>query len=586
MSEPIIWKSPEQPNASFNDAIRIVDDAWNELRRTPYVQSRLSGGACDIPDLSFEEANRRAQVGRGLLTRLDSLDCDTLPHTLALTLRLVRFRARTWSREAEWYWLVADPRGIGQFGLFLPTAYCGGYILNIALQKLRSFEFQQKADADRFLSVVLDFERLIHQFTERTSGQAKRGIRMPKVQVRQARALLASFKTEAVTTLTILPGQLGTAQSQPFMRELKQIRTHHIESAFDLAIAQLNDQYLEFAPETVGIGQYAGGADVYAELVKQHTTLELSPEEVHARGNDRMAQIERSILDIQEELGFSNNRDAFLEHLDRDPAWRASTVENITAMFDRIIKRLQPRLQAAFSTMPKAPYGVIPLPEALQASMTYGYYDAPRADRAQGFYVFNAANLARRPLFHLPAVTFHELMPGHHLQFCTQLESEALHPFSTYSFVNAYMEGWAEYAATLAGEMGLYERPEERYGRLVMDAFLTSRLVVDTGMNVLGWPLERARAYMRVHSRLVEAEIQTESVRYACDTPAQALAYKLGDTALLEMRDSMRGALGARFTLREFHDAVLAPGAVPLSDLQWHLERTTERLQRGQGKRQ
>ena len=148
----------------------------------------------------------------------------------------------------------------------------------------------------------------------------------------------------------------------------------------------------------------------------------------------------------------------------------------------------------------------------------------------------------------------------------------------THSFVNAYNEGWAEYAATCAGEIGMYERPEERYGRLVMDAFLTCRLVVDTGMNALGWPLERAREYMRAHSGMAETEVLSETLRYSCDLPGQALAYKLGDTQIMALRERMRGALGPKFDLKSFHSAVLGPGALPMTDLEWHVDWQIEQL--------
>jgi uncharacterized protein (DUF885 family) len=210
--------------------------------------------------------------------------------------------------------------------------------------------------------------------------------------------------------------------------------------------------------------------------------------------------------------------------------------------------------------------------------MTFGYYDAPRPHRKEGLYLFNSANLTKQALFNIGALTYHELVPGHHLHMATQVENPLLHPFRRCCIVNAYNEGWAEYAATFAGEIGMYEQPEERYGRLVMDAFLTCRLVVDTGMNVLGWSLERARDYMRAHGGMAEAEVLTESVRYSCDLPAQALAYKLGDVQILALRDRMREALGVRFDLKEFHSAILGPGALPMPELEWHVEHEIERL--------
>lgn len=542
------------PAQLLQEATSILNAAWDELQRAPYVQARVAPQAMVSLDVSLGEAERRSAVGREILARLMKLETSDLPHSLALALRMVRFRAHHWARQADWYWLGFDARGTGQFGLFLPTAYSGGYLLNFAQSRLVTSS-DRKDEA--YAALIDDYSRLLQQFVDRTAGQAERGIRMPKPQVLQARALLAAFRANAWAAAR---GDTAAVT---------------LDAVFERALQGLSDEYLSLAPDRVGIRQYPGGEEVYCELVRLHTTLDLTPEQVHARGLERMAQIEESISGIQAELGFGGDAPGFLAHLNEDARWRASTVEGVTSFFQRYIDRLERRFDDFFASRPQAAYGVAPLPAALEQSMTYGHYDAPKSDRPRGLYRFNAANLTRNPLFHVGALTYHELMPGHHLQFALQAESATLHPFCAYSFVTAYVEGWAEYAATLAGEMGLYETPQERYGRLVMDAFLTTRLVVDTGMNVLGWSLERGRDYMRKHSRLPESEILTETVRYACDIPGQALAYKLGDTMILTVREQMRRELGNSFSVRDFHSAVLAPGALPLQDLAWHVEHET-----------
>jgi uncharacterized protein (DUF885 family) len=191
-------------------------------------------------------------------------------------------------------------------------------------------------------------------------------------------------------------------------------------------------------------------------------------------------------------------------------------------------------------------------------------------------------HMTQRGLFAVGSLTYHELMPGHHLQVAIQQENDKLHSFCRFSFVNAYNEGWAEYAATLAGEIGMYEQPEEQYGRLLFDAFLTCRLVVDSGMNTFGWSLERARDYMRRFSGAAEAVINAETLRYSCDIPGQSLAYKLGDRYILDLRERMQHALASRFEMREFHAAILGPGALPLPDLKWHVEHEIERIRGNQ----
>jgi uncharacterized protein (DUF885 family) len=571
-------KKIAQSEVSLGLALRIVDDAWEELRRTPFVQQQLGVVPTRLPDLSLSEAERRSGVGRSLLERVDAINQDTLPHDLALTLRLVRFRAQTWAREGDWYWNVIDPLGTGMFGMFLPTAYCGGWLLNTIHGQLAAFRFADPGDCDRYLGLIADYARMIDQFAARTTGQAERGMYMPKVQVRQARGLLAAFKSGARAALGVTPERLAAMTSRDFTRELESRIAMRLAPAFDRAITALADDYLAAAPDAVGLGQYSSGRRIYQDLVKLHTTLDLTPEQVHERGLARMGEIEAAMKGIRTELGFSGDGVAFRTHSSADPRWRATTVEGVAARFQLYIDRLKPHVHKYFSVIPKTSYSIAPLPDALQDSMTFGYYDAPRPSRNQGVYLFNSGRQTKQPLFIIGSLIYHELVPGHHLHFSTQRENPLLHPFRTYSFINAYNEGWGEYAATLAGEIGMYEEPEERYGRLVMDAFLTCRLVVDTGMNILDWSLDRAREYMRAHSGMAEAEILAESVRYSCDIPGQSLAYKLGDTQILQLREQMRRALGSRFDIKEFHAAILGPGALPMPELEWHFNREVLRL--------
>jgi uncharacterized protein (DUF885 family) len=563
---------------SMGTALRIIDDAWEELRQNLAIQSHLGIVPARLPDISPAEAERRSLVGASLLGRVNALNTDGLPHEILLTLRVVRYRAQIWAREAKWYWSVVDPLGLGFFGMFLPTAYCGGTLVNFINQRLTSFRFADAGDCDRYLALTSDYARLIDQIAARTAGQRERGMLMPKAQIEPARALLMALKAGARGAVSVAPERLETVHSDSFTRELERRMSASIEPAFDRALAVLSEDYRTEAPDAVGLGQYDTGREIYAELVKLHTTLELTPEEVHARGFERMREIETAMQAIRDQLGFKGDGVAFVAHLNADSRWRATTVEGVTAVFQRYIDRLAPRFADYFATSPKATYGIAPLPAVLQGSMTFGYYEAPRPDRNQGLYLFNSGNLTKQALFNIGSLTYHELVPGHHLHLSTQRENPQLHPLRTHSFVNAYNEGWAEYAATFAGEIGMYEQPEEHYGRLVMDAFLTCRLVVDTGMNVLGWSLERAREYMRAHSGMAEAEILSETLRYSCDIPAQALAYKLGDTEILALRERMRGALGAAFTLKAFHAAILGPGALPLGDLAWHIDWELERL--------
>jgi uncharacterized protein (DUF885 family) len=204
--------------------------------------------------------------------------------------------------------------------------------------------------------------------------------------------------------------------------------------------------------------------------------------------------------------------------------------------------------------------------------MTFGYYQWPTPAEPTGRYFYNGSSLDERPLVQAAALIYHELIPGHHFQVSLQTENEDLPSFRRNSFPTAFSEGWAEYASGLAGEMGMYGEPYDRYGRLASEIFLASRLVVDTGMNALGWPREEALDYLR--ERLLESETQlaTETLRYSVDIPGQALAYKVGAMAILDLRRHAREELGEGFDVRRFHQAVLDHGAMPLDVLAEHVE--------------
>ncbi len=237
------------------------------------------------------------------------------------------------------------------------------------------------------------------------------------------------------------------------------------------------------------------------------------------------------------------------------------------------VRKLEPKIPEYFSRMPKAPYGVKRLDPALEGAMTFGYYQMPTPQSPEGDYMYNASRLPERSLLNAPALIAHELIPGHHFQLNLQRENTELPEWRRHlTDVTAYVEGWGEYSSALAGEMGLYDDPYDRAGRLAMEAFICSRLVVDTGMNLLGWSRERAIAYMRDNTFETDLQISTETLRYSCDIPGQALAYKMGARKFFELREKARNALGSKFDIRKFHEAVLGSGALPMDVLETKID--------------
>lgn len=316
-----------------------------------------------------------------------------------------------------------------------------------------------------------------------------------------------------------------------------------------------------------------GGKQAYAWLLRQHTTRDLTPEQVHAAGHARMARIEAEMADLRERLGFTGSAAEFAAFVRRQPGAVATSADDIGARMRRHKDGIERRFDEFFHQRSAYGYDLVRLDPALEGSMTWGFYHPPVPGESRGLYHYNGGKLDSLAVIAAASLVFHELVPGHHLHLTLQRDNESLPLLRRNASVNAFNEAWAEYSATLAGEMGLYDDPYDRYGRLCMDAFLTCRLIVDTGMNALGWSWAQAKDYLREHTLCAEGEIESDTLRYSCGIPAQSLAYKLGDEDIVRLRDDVRAHLGERYDPRDFHAAILDVGGLPLPALEWHLRK-------------
>lgn len=566
---------PSALEKSLHAVNRAADMAWSVFRGS--LMHRVEAGESldgGIPDLSFEAAQRRAKLGQDIALLLAPIDDEQLPHEFALTSKLLRYYAQAWSKDAERYWVAVDVVGALFYGPFAQTAYSGGFLFNYINRALAQFAFTKDGDGDRYLVLLAEVARLLRQIRARTAGQAERGIRIHKVQLPAVRQLLTALRSVAATSYPVIPSRLVALSSAgAIATEIQRRVDRDVLPAFDALLAQLDAEYERDAPEGVGMDKLPGGKAVYEDLVRMHTTMDLTPAQVHASGHARMARIEKEMAQVREQLGFNGTPVEFHAHLRKQPGAVATTPDDIGAKMRKHKDKVEQRFDEFFAQRSNYDYDLVRLPHALEGSMTWGYYQIPSGSEKRGLYNYNGSKLDSQAVLGAASLVFHELVPGHHLHLTLQRDNENLSPIRKNAFVNAFNEGWAEYAATLAGEMGLYEDPYDRYGRLIFDAFLTSRLVVDTGMNALSWSWEQAKAYMRERTLCAEGEIESDTLRYACGIPAQALAYKLGDEELLRMREKIRSRLQGRFNYRDFHSAVLGVGGLPLPALEWHLDK-------------
>jgi uncharacterized protein (DUF885 family) len=275
---------------------------------------------------------------------------------------------------------------------------------------------------------------------------------------------------------------------------------------------------------------------------------------------------------VIEKTGFSGDFPAFLEHLRTDPKFYATTPEQLLKEVTFVLKKMDGELPRLFKTLPRTPYGIREIPPYLAPKTTTAYYQQPAGDGSQaGFYYVNTYNLRARPLYEIEALSLHEAVPGHHLQIALQQELTGFPDFRRFAGFTAFVEGWGLYSERLGLEVGFYQDPYRDFGRLTYEMWRACRLVVDTGMHYLGWTREQAIQFMAENSALSLHNIEAEVDRYIA-WPGQALAYKIGELKIRELRQRAEKELGDEFDVREFHDVVLGSGAIPLTVLEENVD--------------
>lgn len=335
----------------------------------------------------------------------------------------------------------------------------------------------------------------------------------------------------------------------------------------------MREEYATAARATAGLGSSESEREYYRAVTRYFTTLDISPDEVHNLGLSEVTRIRSEMDAVIADLGFEGSFAEFLNFLRTDPQFYAKSRKELLMHASYIAKQLDGKMPEYFETLPRLSYGVIPVPTEIEKSYTTGRYFSGNPERGQsGNYVVNTYNLPNRPLYNLPALTAHEGVPGHHMQIAIAQELKDLPEFRKSLYPNAFGEGWGLYAEKLAGEMGIYKTPYERFGQLSYEMWRACRLVVDTGLHWKGWTREQAEACFLENSALAPHNIKTEVQRYI-SWPGQALAYKIGELKILELRAKTEAELGENFDIRKFHDAVLSNGGLPLDILERQIQR-------------
>ena len=534
---------------------------------SPYLQLLEGRRIEKLGDNSFAYVEAEAAKAAAALEELRAVDESQLDHDDRITYAILTNVLQPATEYPAHFWHK-----------FNVTPYAAGYMFSSVLPSaLATYSFATEADTAAYLRLLRDLARYVNDDLTRLKGQDERGILLPKSAIPGARKVFEALRAGIGGLAGVAPERLGelTEEQQVALNAgIESVVAEQVLPAIDALLDYMGDDYVARAPEAVGLGQYPGGEAAYRFAIRQETTMQLDPADIHQRGLDYMADIQQQMQAIRFELGFEGTAEEFHEQMRQDPRFFAQTPDEVEKRYMAYIREVEPHIPDYFSVLPEAPYGVKRLDPAAEPGMTFGYYQPPSPASPRGNYRYNGSKLESRPMVWTGPLIFHELVPGHHFHIALQRESDASTELRKLSslFYAAFTEGWANYAASLALEMGILDDPYERYGWLLFDAFVANRLVVDTGMNHFSWPREKAMAYMLANTFSSAEEVATETLRYSTDMPAQALAYKLGLEKIREIRAAQEAKLGEAFDIRTFHAAVLGSGAMPLPVLEEHVD--------------
>lgn len=508
------------------------------------------------------DAQAHADRAAAFVAQLASIDVPHLTHDEWIAYGITRYNAEM---EAE---------NSGAFFWLAPVVTPYSSPLRTLAAPFAAAPLSTQADLDAYVAALGVMPSTMQAYADRLRQQLDHGVALPVEELALVLPFVRGFEvTPPNSPFSVKAARLGAfgpeAQAT-FEAKVDGLIRAQVNPAIESLATYLDGPYRARAVTTVGVSQYPSGAAYYQHLIHVYTGLNLTPQQIQDRGRQEVARINTALDQIRSTVGFSGSLSEFKTFLRTDRRFYAKTPEEIGERMMAAIHLIEPKMSAFFSKMPKAPYGVRRLAPELEPSMTYGYYSLPTASEPTGYYNFNGLHPEERSITMATAIIFHELMPGHHYQLTLRDENPRLTGIRHTAMFTAYTEGWGEYASDLAGEMGGYPDPYARAGRLGMDLFTSSRLVVDTGMNALGWTRDQAIAYMRENTFESDTQIGTETLRYSADYPGQALAYKLGALKIREMRDRMQAAQGSAFDIRAFHDYLLDAGEMPLGMFDQH----------------
>ncbi|MBI3229758.1 MAG: DUF885 domain-containing protein, partial [Burkholderiales bacterium] len=382
---------------------------------------------------------------------------------------------------------------------------------------------------------------------------------------RQLRELAQQLEASTLgKPLREMPAQFSAANKARYRQQIQQALQQKVKPALERIAAYMEKTYVPASRTSIAVSDLPAGPAYYAFLVESATTTKMTPDEIHQLGLQEVARIHQQMQQVMTQTGFSGTMAEFFKKLNTDPQFFYTEPKDLLAGYRDIMAKAHAQLPRFFNHLPKGKVDVKPVPELGAEKQGGAYYEGGSADGSRiGYFVVNTSRLEIRPKWEMATLTMHEAEPGHHLQTAIAQELKGIPEFRRFGWYTAFGEGWALYAEKIGREMGFYEDPYALAGHLNDELFRAARLVVDTGMHAKGWTRQQAIDYMNQNTASPAADNIVEIDRYIA-WPAQALSYKIGELKIMQLRQQAQAALGDQFDIRQFHDAVLANGGLPL----------------------
>ena len=550
----------------------LLEEQWNKgIVDHPEWATRLGDDRFNdkLNDVSYDMVIKRQDENRELLQKVEAIDRSKLDKEDQLNYDLYINGIKQ------------SIEGTTFLSYLMPIDQMGG--IQIGFAGISDYmPFKTIRDYNNYISRLKAFPKKVNQTIDLMQRGLDSGWLPPKIVLSAVPEQIRSqFETPSEESPLFKPflefsESIPVDEHQELTAKMKSTLEDDVYPAYKLLYSFFTEQYLPQCRESIACSDFPDGADYYRYQIKSYTTTDLTAEEIHNIGLDEVERIREEMGVVINGSDFDGDFDEFLTFLRTDPRFYYTTEEELLDGYRAICKKADAQLPKFFGRLPRLPYGVKAIPDyQAPASPTAYYYSGNQKAGRSGYFMANTYKLETRPKYEMEALSIHEAVPGHHLQIALAQELDNIPMFRRYAGYTAFVEGWGLYSEKLAEEMGFYDDPYSKFGQLTYEMWRACRLVVDTGMHALGWTRQEAIDFMASNTAKTKNDIKVEIDRYIA-WPGQALAYKIGELKIVELRNRAEERLGDDFNIRDFHDVVLGSGAVPLDILERHIEEYIE----------